>query len=95
MSQQVEEAIMALLSQVRDGKSTDASISPNDVARLLQSEKGDPLHWQNQLPKVKAVAVGLARQGKLDILRKGKPVDPNGVKGLYRIRLAANTDVAG
>ena len=91
MSQQVEDAIMALLSQVRDEKSTSPSISPNDVARLLQSEKGDPLRWQNQLPKVKAVAVGLARQGRLDLLRKGKPVDPNGIKGLYRIRLAEIT----
>ncbi len=29
----------------------------------------------------------LARQGKLEILRHNKPVDPNKFKGVYRLRL--------
>jgi hypothetical protein len=37
--------------------------------------------------KVKSTAVGLARDGRLHILRHGKPVDPNGFKGVYRLRL--------
>ncbi|MBY0364025.1 MAG: DUF3253 domain-containing protein, partial [Phreatobacter sp.] len=30
-------------------------------------------------------AVGLAREGRLVILRKGKPVDPNDFRGVYRL----------
>ena len=79
MSQRVEETLMALLSQVREGE----SISPNDVAKTV-----DPENWRRELPKVKAVAVGLARQGRLEVLRKGKPADPDDLRGIYRLRLA-------
>ena len=79
MSQRVEETLLALLSQVREGE----SISPNDVAKAVDLE-----NWRRELPKVKAVAVGLARQGRIDILRKGKPADPDDLRGIYRLRLA-------
>ena len=78
MSQRVEETLMALLSQVREGE----SISPNDVAKTVDAE-----NWRRELPKVKAVAIGLARQGRLEVLRKGKPADPDDVRGIYRLRL--------
>ena len=78
MSSQVEETLLALLSQVRDGE----SISPNDVAKTLDAE-----NWQRELPKVRGVIIGLARQGRVEVLRKGKPVSPDGLKGVYRVRL--------
>lgn len=80
MSSQVEETLLALLSQLRDKE----SISPNDVAKALDAE-----NWQRELPKVRGVIIGLARQGRLEVLRKGKPVSPDGLKGIYRVRLAA------
>ncbi len=79
MSSQVEETLLALLSQVRETE----SISPNDVAKALDAE-----NWQRELPKVRGVIIGLARQGRVDVLRKGKPVSPEGLKGVYRVRLA-------
>ena len=36
--------------------------------------------------------IGLAQQGRLVILRKGKPADPADFKGVYRLRIAAQTD---
>ena len=78
MSQLAEETLLELLSQVRKGE----SISPNDVAKAISRE-----NWQRELPKVRAVIVGLARQGRIELLRKGKPVDPEGIKGIYRVRL--------
>jgi hypothetical protein len=78
MSQLAEETLLALLSQVR---STE-SISPNDVAKAMSAE-----NWQRELPKVRAVITGLARQGRIQVLRKGKPVEPEGLKGIYRVRL--------
>ena len=78
MSQTVEETLLDLLSQVRKGD----SISPNDVAKAI-----DATNWRRELPKVRAVIIGLARQGKLEVLRKGKPIEPEGFKGIYRVRL--------
>jgi len=80
MSQLIEETIFDLLSQVR----TDVSISPNDVAKAI-----DAVGWRRELPKVRGVIIGLARQGRLEVLRKGKPIAPEGFKGIYRIRLAS------
>ena len=78
MSQLIEETLFALLSQVQKGE----SINPNDVAKTINRET-----WQRELPKVRAVAIGLARQGRLEILRKGKPIEPEGFKGVYRLRM--------
>jgi len=47
----------------------------------------DPEGWRRLLPQVKGVAVGLARVGRLEILRHNKPVDPNAFRGVYRLRL--------
>lgn len=79
MSQLVEETLLERLSQLRKGE----SISPNDIAKALSTE-----NWQRELPKVRAVIIGLARQGRVELLRKGKPVEPEGIKGIYRVRLA-------
>lgn len=74
-----EDAILDTLAIAPPGK----SIAPDDVAKAL-----DPEGWRRVLPKVKAAAVGLARIGKLDILRHNKPVDPlQSIKGVYRLRL--------
>jgi hypothetical protein len=77
MSQLIEETIAALLSQVREGE----SISPNDVAKTLDAE-----NWRRELPKIRAVIVGMTRQGRLEMLRKGRPTEPEEVRGIYRIR---------
>ncbi|ESQ74774.1 DUF3253 domain-containing protein [Asticcacaulis sp. AC402] len=82
MSQLAEETLLALLSQVRSHE----SISPNDVAKAISAE-----NWQRELPKVRAVIVGLARQGRIEVVRKGKPVEPEGLKGIYRVRLVPNS----
>jgi hypothetical protein len=78
MSQLIEETLLGLLSQVRDGE----SISPNDVAKAVNAEQ-----WRRELPKVRGVIIGLARQGRLEVTRKGKPIEPEGFKGVYRVRL--------
>lgn len=84
MSQLVEDTLLGLLSQVRNQE----SINPNDVAKAV-----NPEGWRRELPKVRAVAIGLARQGKIEILRKGKPADPDDVRGIYRLRPVQPTPV--
>ncbi|WP_372784880.1 DUF3253 domain-containing protein [Phenylobacterium sp.] len=79
MSADVEGAIFELLAaKIAPGK----SISPEEVARRV-----DPEGWRRLLGHVRAVARGLARQGKLVILRHNKPADPEDFKGVYRLRL--------
>lgn len=78
MSAEVEAAIFELLGKLPAGK----SVSPEDVARAV-----DPAGWRRELGKVRPVAVGLARAGRLVILRHNKPADPGEFKGVWRIRL--------
>ncbi|WP_091742980.1 DUF3253 domain-containing protein [Phenylobacterium immobile] len=77
MSVEIETAIFDLLAQAGPGK----SISPEQVARSV-----DPESWRRTLGHVRAVAKGLARQGKLVISRHGKPADPEDFKGVYRLK---------
>jgi hypothetical protein len=83
MSAAIEEALFALLAAVPPGK----SVSPEDVAKAV-----DPEGWRRQLGQVRSLAVGLARQEKLVILRQNKPADPNSFKGVYRLRLPLPQD---
>jgi len=78
MTSPVEDAILRLLADVPAGKSIDPSL----VARGLDAEG-----WRRQLPRVRSTAVGMARQGRLEILRHGKPADPDSFRGVYRLRL--------
>ena len=78
MTDPIESAIFDHLNRLAPGK----SIEPSDVAKELQ-----PQQWQRMLPKVRGVAVALAREGRLIITKKGKPVDPNAFKGVIRLKL--------
>jgi hypothetical protein len=85
MSAELETAIFDLLAKAAPGK----SVSPEEVARAA-----DPESWRRILGHVRAVARGLARQGKLVILRHNKPADPDDFKGVYRLRLPIAGDPA-
>ena len=79
----VEAVIFDLLAKVPAGK----SVSPEQVARALNEEG-----WHRELGKVRAVAIGLARQEKLVILRHNKPADPDTFRGVWRMRLPVADD---
>jgi hypothetical protein len=78
MTRSIEDAIFEALA----ARPAGASIAPEEVARTA-----DPEGWRGRIGQVRPTAVGLARQGRLVILRKGKPVDPEEFKGVYRLRL--------
>jgi hypothetical protein len=73
----IDEMIFKLLGEIPPGK----SLAPEDVARALDAEG-----WRRVLPQVRTAAVGLARQGRLVILRHNKPADPDTFKGVWRMR---------
>nr|WP_283949727.1 DUF3253 domain-containing protein [Limobrevibacterium gyesilva] len=65
------------------------SICPSDVARAVSPPEGDV--WRQKLTAVRRAAIRLAQAGRIDILRKGKPVAADaladGVKGVIRLRI--------
>ena len=77
-SSPIEDAVFDLLSRRDPGK----SICPSEAAKAV-----DPEGWRRLMGQVRATAVGLARAGKLEITRKGRPADPDTLKGVYRLRL--------
>ena len=89
MSDPIETAIFEKLSRIDPKGENGKSIEPADVAKELQ-----PVQWQRMMPKVRAVAQGLMRQGRLTITKKGKAVDPNAFKGVIRLRLPTEAETA-
>ena len=83
----IVQAIFDTLGALGPGKSA----SPMDVARAYaaaRAKPGDPPDaWRRYLNAVKQQMVHLARGGRIEIVRKGKPVDPNDFKGMVRLRL--------
>lgn len=73
----IEQAILSLVAAAPEGR----SISPADAAKAA-----DPDNHHKRFGHVRQAAVRLAKAGKVQILRKGKPVeDPDTFKGVYRI----------
>jgi len=66
-------------------------VAPEAVARAVAAERAKPKDppdlWRRYLTPVKQQATHLARQGRLEILRKGKPVPPDEARGLVRYRV--------
>lgn len=78
-----------ILRLTRD-RGPDASISPSEVAQALSAPPPSE-EWRTRLSAVRRAAVRLAEAGEIDILRKGKPVDPTTAKGVIRLRLRPPT----
>jgi Protein of unknown function (DUF3253) len=73
----IEATILALTAARGAGR----SIAPADAAQALARE------WRPLLGPVRQAAARLAQAGRIDILRKGKPVDPAAMKGVIRLRI--------
>ena len=75
-----------ILRQV-DARGVEKSICPSEVARALVPAGSV---WQSLMEPVRRAALDLAREGRIDILRKGKPVETGAamaaIKGVIRLR---------
>jgi hypothetical protein len=62
-----------------------ASVSPTEVARAVAPGEGE--QWRGKLSAVRRAAIRLAQAGHIDILRKGRAVDPHAdIRGVIRLR---------
>jgi hypothetical protein len=75
------------LISVLEGLGAAKSACPTDVARAFTEGDPDPQAWRRQLSAVRRAAVRLAEAGRIEILRKGKPVPPGEVRGVIRLRI--------
>ncbi|MHB1304980.1 MAG: DUF3253 domain-containing protein [Acidiphilium sp.] len=85
------EAHAALaIARELEGRRVGASISPTDAARSMAKTAGEtaPDAWRRHLAPVRRAAMHLARSGIIEILRKGKPVAPEEMRGVIRLRRA-------
>ncbi len=74
----VREAILTLVG----ARGTGRTICPSEAARAVSADR-----WRALMPHVRAEAVRLARDGDIAIYRKGRAVDPDNFKGVYRLGL--------
>jgi hypothetical protein len=85
----VARSLLGVLAAAKPG----GSVAPEAVARVIGSERARPSDgpnaWRRYLPAVKQQALHLARQGRVEIVRKGKVVDLADFKGVVRYRLPA------
>lgn len=72
----IRQAILHLVDERGVGK----TICPSEAARAVSADG-----WRNLMTGVRAEAVRLAEAGEISIFRKGKPVDPQTFKGVYRL----------
>ncbi|MQX35338.1 DUF3253 domain-containing protein [Roseospira navarrensis] len=78
----IADAILTAVTERGPGK----TLCPSEVARTLA---GDGPDWRPWLRSVRATAIALAKDGRIGIYRKGKPVsDPGAVKGVIRLGVA-------
>jgi hypothetical protein len=82
-----DPAIAAAILRLVQARGAGKSICPTDAARAVAPEA-----WRTRLADVRRVAVALARDGRIDILRKGRVIDPAALHGVIRLRLHAPPD---
>lgn len=79
----IRDVLLLMAAEAPSGK----PISPDAVARAIAGK--DEKVWRRLMKPIKDEAARLAKAGKVVLMRKGKPADPDRVRGLYRIRLRA------
>ncbi len=83
------EAVERELLRLAGLRGPTGSIDPAEVARALAPGEA----WRSKLSAVRRAAIHLARAGHLDILRKGRPVDPTQeIRGVIRLRIRPGND---
>lgn len=79
----LEAEILRQTSERGAGK----SICPSEVARALAPDEDA---WRRLMGPIRAAAIRLARQGQVEVLRKGKPVSTDAeIRGVIRLRRVA------
>lgn len=77
----LEAAILTLVAARGPGK----TICPSEAARAVGGDHPDG--WGPLMQPARRIAVRLMKEGRVVITRKGRPVDPDDFRGVYRLTL--------
>ena len=79
----LQDRILTLCRERGAGK----SVCPSEVARAMSGDPNDGPTWRPLMRAVRKAAAELQDQGRIAVLRKGKPVDIRTVNGVIRLAL--------
>lgn len=79
------EPLEAMILQLVTARGPGKTICPSEAARAVAG--GHPDQWGPLMQPARRIAIRLMKQGKLVITRKGRPVDPDDFRGVYRLSL--------
>ncbi len=82
-----DPVILYIMTAVERGSPVDPRSIAIEIADDRAKENSPKDAWRKYLLAVKQQAKNLARQGRITILRRGKAVDPNKMKGLVKLSL--------
>ncbi|WP_407519874.1 DUF3253 domain-containing protein [Methylobacterium oryzisoli] len=77
----ITETLLRLVAE----RGADKTVCPSEVARALGGSHPDG--WGPLMQPVRRAAVRLMKDGRVVILRKGRAVDPDDFRGIYRLSL--------
>lgn len=80
-----KEAIQQAIASAVMERGADKTVCPSEIARSLAGS--DEKVWRLMMTPIRTEAVRMAKAGDVRILRKGRPVDPDDFKGIYRLAL--------
>lgn len=86
----VDRALEASILELLDGRRRGASICPSEAARGVA-----PDDWRRLMEPARRAARRLAHRGRVEVLQRGRPVDPSSFRGPIRLQLAARRPKGG
>ena len=85
ISPDVQEQLRATVLRLVAERGAGHTVDPSEIARIVGGPQ--PVGWGPLMQPLRRIAVELMKAGKIVILRRGKPVDPDSFKGIYRLSL--------
>ena len=85
MTKPDETAFEATILKLTTERGEGRTICPSEAARAIGGDHPDG--WGPLMQPIRRVAVRLMKEGRIVITRKGRPVDPDDFRGVYRLRL--------
>ncbi len=83
----VDQALESAITMLLDERAGGATICPSEAARLVAHDQGvDGDGWRDLMEPARAAARRLVAAGQVEIVQRGRAVDPSTAKGAIRIR---------
>ncbi|MEM7213373.1 MAG: DUF3253 domain-containing protein [Pseudomonadota bacterium] len=82
LDRELEHAIQRLLDQ----RSPGATICPSEAARLVAATRQGDGNWRDLMEPARRAARRLVHAGMVEVVQRGRVIDPSAFRGPIRIR---------